>query len=41
MQFERFYRLNDSVVGDHFHIYIMYDFREISQICGNLCGVTV
>ena len=37
MQFERFYRLSDSVV-DHFHIYIVHDFRQLSQIWGNLCG---
>jgi len=29
MQFERFYSLNDSIV---------YDFRELSQIWGYLCG---
>ena len=23
---------------DHFHIYIIYDFRELSQIWENLCG---
>jgi hypothetical protein len=23
---------------DYFHIYIIYDFRELSQIWGNLCG---
>ena len=33
----RFYPLNDSVVGS-FPIYIIYDFRELSQIWGNLCG---
>jgi hypothetical protein len=26
------------VYWDHFHIYIIYDFRELSQIWGNLCG---
>ena len=37
MQFERFYSLNDSVVGS-FHIYIIYDFRLHSLFLGNLCG---
>jgi hypothetical protein len=26
------------VSWDHFHIFIIYDFRELSQIWGNLCG---
>jgi hypothetical protein len=26
------------VYWDHFHIYIIFDFRELSQIWGNLCG---
>jgi hypothetical protein len=26
------------VSWDHFHIYIIYYFRELSQIWGNLCG---
>jgi hypothetical protein len=33
--------VSDSVVWDHFHIYIIYDFRELSQIWENICGVTV
>jgi hypothetical protein len=37
MQFERFYSLNNSIVGS-FHIYIIYDFSKLSQIWGNLCG---
>jgi hypothetical protein len=37
MQFERFYCLSDSVVGS-LHIYIIYDFRELSQIWGNVYG---
>jgi hypothetical protein len=37
MQFERFYSLSDSVVGS-FHIYIIYDFRVLSQIWGNISG---
>ena len=37
MQFERFYSLNESVVGS-FHTYIIYDFSKLSQILGNLCG---
>jgi len=37
MQFERFYRLSVSVVG-YFHINIVNDFRELSQIWGNVCG---
>jgi hypothetical protein len=37
MQFERFYSLNDSIVGS-FHIYNIYDFSKLSQILGNLCG---
>jgi len=26
------------VKWDHFHTYIIYDFRELSQIWGNVCG---
>jgi hypothetical protein len=26
------------VSWDHFHIYIIYDFRELSQIWGNIPG---
>jgi hypothetical protein len=37
MQFERFYSLSDSIVGSFPHI-IIYDFSELSQIWGNLCG---
>ena len=37
MQFERFYSLNDSVVGSFPHI-IINDFSELSQIWGYLCG---
>ena len=37
MQFERFYSLSDSIVGS-FHIYIIYDFRVLSQIYVNLSG---
>jgi hypothetical protein len=37
MQFDRFYSLNDSVVGSFPHI-IIYDFIKLSQIWGNLCG---
>jgi len=37
MQFERFYSLNDSVVG-YFHTYIIYEFSQLSQIWGNVCG---
>jgi hypothetical protein len=29
---------SEIVSWDHFHIYIIYDFRELSQIWGNLCG---
>ena len=38
MQFERFYCLNNSVVGQFFYIYIIYDFSQLSQIWGNVCG---
>ncbi len=37
MQFERFYSLSDSVVGSY-PLYIIYDFRDLSQIWGNVCG---
>jgi hypothetical protein len=37
MQFERFYSLNNSIVGS-FHTYIIKDFSKLSQILGNLCG---
>ena len=40
MQFERFYSLNDSVVGSFPH-FIIYDFSQLSQIWGNLCGGNV
>ena len=37
MQFERFYSLNNSIVGS-FHIYIIYDFSQLSQIWENVYG---
>jgi hypothetical protein len=38
MQFKRwFYSLNDSVVGLFSH-FIMYDFSQLSQIWGYVCG---
>ena len=37
MQFERFYSLNYSVVGMFSH-FIMYDFSQLSQIWGYVCG---
>jgi len=38
MQFERFYSLNHRAYWDHFYTYIIYDFSQLSQIWGNLCG---
>jgi hypothetical protein len=38
MQFWRFYHLSDSVLGSFPHLHHIYDFRELSQIWGNLCG---
>jgi len=38
MQFERFYCLNDGIVGSFPHLHIIYDFSQLSQIWGYLCG---
>jgi len=39
MQFERFYSLNDSVVESFSHLlYIIYDFSQLFQIWGYVCG---
>jgi hypothetical protein len=37
MQFERFYSLNDSIVGSFPHFFI-FDFSQLSQIWGYVCG---
>ena len=32
------YTASTIAQSDKFHIYIIYDFRDLSQIWGNLCG---
>jgi hypothetical protein len=38
MQFERFYSLNQSIVAWFAHLH-QYDFSQLSQIWGSICGV--
>jgi len=35
------YTASTIALWDQFHTYIIYDFRELSQIWGNVCGGNV